>query len=89
METVLIILAIIGLLRLMSLFILVCVETYFRIKKIDIMGIKRTHGIYNISEWYLIPSFKFSFENGYFEPVIMWLNFEYYCCYSIDKDDEE
>ena len=53
------------------------------------MGIKRTHGIYKISECYIIPTFKASFTNGYFEPAFMWLWFEYYCCYSIDKDEDE
>ena len=89
MKILLIILSVIGLLRVVSLFILVCTEVYYKIKKVDIMGIKRTHGIYKISECYIIPTFKASFTNGYFEPAFMWLWFEYYCCYSIDKDEDE
>lgn len=89
MKILLIILSVIGLLRVVSLFILICVETYYKIKKIDIVGIRRSHGIYKTYEWYIIPTIKFSFTNGYFEPSFKWLKFEYYCCYSINKDDEE
>lgn len=87
MKIVLIILAIIGLLKLVSLFILFMVEIYCKIKGIDIIGIKRTHGIYTTGYFYIIPTIKLSYMNGYFEPTFDWLWFEYYCCYSLDKDE--
>ena len=89
MKILLIILSVIGLLRVVSLFILVCTEAYYKIKKIGIAGIKRVHGIYKTSECYIIPTFKVSFTNGYFEPCFKWLWFEYYCCYNIDKYEDE
>lgn len=87
MKIILIILAIIGLLKLVSLFILCIVEIYCRIKDISIIGIKRVHGIYKDSYFYIIPTIRISYINNYFECTFNWLWFQYYCCYSIDEDE--
>ena len=89
MKILLIILSIIGLLKLVSLFILCCIEIYHRIVKIDINGIKKHYGIYNDGQWYIIPTISFSKEGKYFELMMYWLCFQYYSSYIIDKDEEE
>lgn len=46
MEILLIILSIIGLLKLVSLFILCGIEIYHKIKDIDIDGVRKDSGVY-------------------------------------------
>lgn len=90
MKEILIILSIIGLLKLVSLFILCIIEIYHRIIKVDINGVTRQCGIYkNNDGWYIIPTIKVSKYSNYFEITIEWLCFQYYSCYNIDKDEEE
>ena len=87
MKILLIILSIIGLLKLVSLFILWVIETYYRIIKVDINGITKQYGIYKEDTWYIIPTIKICKCNKYFEISIEWLCFQYYSSYNIDKDD--
>ena len=89
MKILLIILSIIGLLKLVSLFILCCIEIYHYIVKVDINGITKEYGIYNNDMWYIIPTISFSKCGKYFEFMIYWLCFQYYSSYKIDKDEEE
>lgn len=88
MEILIIVLCIIGLLKLVSLFILYVIETYYRIIKISINGIRKDYGIYKDIEWYLIPTIYFTKSSKYFELSVCFLYFKYYCAYSINKDDE-
>ena len=89
MKILLIILSIIGLLKLVSLFITFVIETYYRIVKVDINGITKQYGIYKDSQWYFIPTISFSKTNKYFEIMFYWLCFQYYSSYNIDKDEDE
>jgi hypothetical protein len=89
MKIVFIILSIIGLLKLVSLFILFIIETYYRIIDVSINGITKHYGIYKDDQWYFIPTISFSKTNKYFEIMIYWLYFQYYSSYKIDKDEEE
>lgn len=89
MIKILIILSIIGLLKLVSLFILCVIEIYYRIIKKDINGIIKDYGIYKDDSWYIIPTIRVSKCNKYFEIIVEWLCFQYYSCYNIDKDDNE
>ena len=89
MTILLIILSIIGLLKLVSLFILCVIEIYYRIRKININGIDKSYGVYKDDSWYIIPTIKVSKYNNYFDIVIQWLWFQYYSSYKVDKDEEE
>ena len=87
MKTVLIILSIIGLLKLVSLFILCIIELYYRIVEISIDGVRRDSGIYKDDYWYIIPAIKVYKKDGYFDIVIEWLCFVYYNSYKVNKDE--
>lgn len=89
MKILLIILLIIGLLKLVSLFILCVIEIYYRSIKKDINGITKEYGIYKADSWYIIPTISFCESSKYFEIIAEWLCFQYYSCYNINKDDEE
>ena len=88
MKIFLIILSIIGLLKLVSLFILCIIEIYYRIIKVDIDGIDKQYGIYKDDGWYIIPTIRISKCGKYFEIMVEFLCFQYYISYKIDKDDE-
>jgi len=87
MKIFLIILSIIGLLKLVSLFILCVIEIYYRIIKKDINGIYKSYGIYKNDSWYIIPTIRISKCNQYFELMVEWLCFQYYSSYNINKDE--
>ena len=89
MKILLIILSIIGLLKLVSLFILCVIEIYYRIIKKDINSIDKSYGIYKDDSWYIIPTIRISKCNQYFELMVEWLCFQYYASYKVDKDEEE
>ena len=87
MKIVLIILSIIGLLKLVSLFILCVIELYCYVKDIPICDIRKTYGIYKDDSYYIIPTIRISKVNFSFELMIEWLCFQYYSCYTIRKDE--
>ena len=89
MKILIIILSIIGLLKLVSLFILCIIETYYYIIKKDINGIDKSYGIYKGDIWFIIPTIRISKCGQYFEIMVDWLCFQYYSSYKIDKDEEE
>ena len=89
MKILLIIFAIIGLLKLVSLFILCIIEIYYCIIKVDINSITKKYGMYKDDSWYIIPTIRFCKCNKYFEIIVEWLCFQYYSCYNINKDDDE
>ena len=89
MKILLIILSIIGLLKLVSLFILCVIEIYYRIIKVDINGIDKSYGIYKDDSWYIIPTIRVSKVSQYFEIMVEWLCFQYYSSYKVDKGDDE
>ena len=89
MKILMIILSIIGLLKLVSLFILCVIEIYYHIIKENINGINKSYGIYKDDSWYIIPTIRVSKCNQYFEIMVEFLCFQYYSSYKIDKDEEE
>ena len=89
MKILIIILSIIGLLKLVSLFILFIIELYYRILGISIDGVRRDHGIYKGTDWYIIPTIYFTKSSKYLEVSTCFLCFRYYCAYSINDYDEE
>jgi hypothetical protein len=60
MKILLIILSIIGLLKLVSLFILCIIEVYNKIKGTDFIELEKVSGIYKSNELFIIPSIKVS-----------------------------
>lgn len=88
MKILLIILAIIGLLKLVSLFILCVVELYCHFKHINIEHIEKEYGLYKDDSFYLIPTISFHKGNVYFELMAYWLCFQYYSAYSIKKYED-
>lgn len=89
MKILLIILLIIGLLKLVSLFVLCVIEIYHLIVKVDIDGITKQYGIYKVDSWHIIPTIRISKIGKCLEIIVEWLCFQYYSCYNIDKDDDE
>ena len=89
MKILIIILSIIGLLKLVSLFILCIIEIYHSIVKVYINGVTKQYGAYKNDSWYIIPTISICKSGKYFEIIAEWLCFQYYSCYNIDKDDEE
>ena len=86
MKIILIILSIIGLLKLVSLFILCIIEVYNKIKGIDIIELEKVSGIYTGSELFIIPSIKISLYGNSprrFDFSILWFNLEYYSSYCL------
>lgn len=88
MKIFLIILAIIGLLKLVSLFVLCAIELYCHFKHINIDNIEKEYGLYKDDIFYLIPTISFSKGNVYFELMACWLCFQYYSAYSIKKYED-
>ena len=88
MKISLIILAIIGLLKLVSLFILCAIELYCHFNHININNIEKEYGLYKDDIFYLIPTISFSKGNVYFELMACWLCFQYYSAYSIKKYED-
>ena len=89
MKILLIVLSIIGLLKLVSLFILCVIEIYYHIIKTYINGITKQYGIYKDDSWYIIPTIRVAKYNRYFDIMINFLCFQYYNSYSISNDEEE
>lgn len=86
MKIILIILSIIGLLKLVSLFILCVIEVYNKIKGTDFVELEKVSGIYKASELIIIPSIKLSLYGNSpkrFDFSILWFNLEYYSSYCL------
>ena len=88
MKIILIVLAIIGLLKLVSLFVLCAIELYCHFKHININNIQKEYGLYKDDSFYLIPTVSFSKGKVYFELMAYWLCFQYYSAYSIKKYED-
>lgn len=85
MKILIIILAIIGLLKVISLFILCIIKLYNKILSTSFDSIEKTYAINTVNEFNLTPSIKLSFtkELKFFEIIVSFLNIEYYSCYSL------
>ena len=90
MKILLIILSIIGLLKLVSLFILICIEFVCKITKKDFLEIEKTYSIYNYNDFInLFPTISFAICGGYFEIWFQWFNIRYYAAYKIKYYSDE
>lgn len=89
MKILIIILSIIGLLKIVDLLTLCVIEIYYRIIKIDIDGVNKSSGIFKNDIWYIIPTIGISKVGEYLEIQALFLCFQYYTSYKIDKGDEQ
>ena len=88
MKIILIILAIIGLLKLVSLFILLMSQLYYHIKGKQSIELHRDSLFYfSMENFYIIPTVKI-YNSTYLEIEIYWLGVEYYQAYKMEFEDE-
>lgn len=90
MKIALIILAIIGLLKLVSLFILCIIEVYNRIKGTKYIEIEKVYGIYKPEGFYIIPTIKCDIYGDSpvrFDLSFIWFKLEYYSSYCLKYED--
>lgn len=88
MKILLIILSVIGLLKLVSLFILCVVKLYCHFNHINIDYIEKEYNVYKNDTFYLIPTIGLAKGKIYFELTASWLCFQYYSAYSIKKYED-
>lgn len=90
MNIILIILSIIGLLKLVSLFILALLQIYHYIKGNKVVEAHRDSCFYIESNFYILPTIAISHTSRYFEIMFHWLKLEYYeaICLDFEKDEE-
>lgn len=89
MKTILIILAIIGLLKLVSLFIMVYIEIKFKLKPDGYIELEKTYGVFKTEYFYIIPTIAFNKCGKYFEVSFRWLIFDYYSAYKLKYEEDE
>lgn len=92
MKVVLIILAIIGLLKLVSLFILCIIEVYNKLKDTKYLEVNKTYSIYKPEDFYIIPTITCSVYGNHptrFDISFIWLKLKYYSSYCLTYEDDE
>ena len=90
MKILIIILSIIGLLKLVSLFILALLQIYYYIKGNNVIEAHRDSCFYIGDSFYILPTIAISYTSKYFEIMFHWLKFEYYeaTCLEFENDKE-
>ena len=90
MKILLIILSIIGLLKLVSLFILALLQIYHYIKGNKAVEAHRDSCFYIEDSFYILPTISISYTGKYFEIMFHWLKFAYYeaICLEFENDKE-
>lgn len=88
MKIILITLAIIGFLKLVSLFILCIIELYNKIKGTDFIEIHKEYGIYKSSTFCIIPTIEIHCCSCV-EITFKWLCFQYYNFYKLIYEKDE
>ena len=88
MNTILIILSFIGLLKLVSLFILAILSIKWH-KNNKNYGLHKLSNMYKDDSWYIIPTITIDKGDRYFEVITYWLCFVYYTDYYIKDYDKK
>jgi hypothetical protein len=90
MKIILITLAIIGSLKLLSLFILALLQIYYYRKGNKVIEAHRDSCFYIEDNFYIFPTIAISHIGKYFEIMFRWLKFEYYetTCLEFENDKE-
>lgn len=89
MIILLIILSIIGLLKLVSLFILALIQICCYIKGNKVFEAHRDSCFLIDDAFYIFPTIAIADTNKYFEIIFHWLKFEYYEATCLEFEDEE
>ena len=89
MKIILITLAVIGSLKLVSLFILALLQIYYYIKCNKVIETHRDSCFYIADSFYILPTVTISYTTKYFEIVFYWLKFEYYEATCIEFENNE
>lgn len=93
MKVIIIILAVLGLCKVISFLITCFIEIYYKIYRHyrpiskEYIQLERNSGIYKTEYFFIIPAISFNFIGG-FEYGIKFLNFEYYVFYKLEFDDD-
>ena len=85
----LIILAVIGLLKLVSLFILIVLQLYNKLKGNPICTANKDYCFYITDSFYVIPTIEITKAGKYFEIAFYWLKFQYYEATKFEYEKEE
>ena len=89
MKIVLITLVIIGLLKLVSLFILALLQIYYYVKGNKVVEAHRDSCFYIEENFYIIPTIAFSHTGRHYEIMFHWLKFEYYEATALEFENDE
>ena len=89
MKILLIILLIIGLLKLLSLFILALLQIYYYVKGNKVIEAHRDSCFYIEENFYIIPTIAVSHTGKYYEIMFHWLKFEYYEATTLEFENDE
>ena len=89
MKIVLITLAIIGSIKLLSLFILALLQIYYYIKGNKVVEAHRDSCFYIEENFYIIPTIAVSHTSKYYEIIFHWLKFEYYEATAFEFENDE
>ena len=89
MKIVLITLAIIGSIKLSSLFILALLQIYYYIKGNKVVEAHRDSCFYIEENFYIIPTIAVSHTGKYYEIIFHWLKFEYYEATALEFENDE
>ena len=89
MKILIIILSIIGLLKLVSLFILALLQIYYYIKDNKAVEAHRDSCFYIDYNFYILPTISISYTGKYFEIMFHWLKFEYYEVTNLEFENDK
>ena len=89
MKILIITLFIIGLLKLVSLFILALLQIYYYIKGNKVVEAHRDSCFYIEENFYIIPTIAVSHTGKYYEIIFHWLKFEYYEATALEFENDE
>ena len=89
MKILIITLSIIGLLKLVSLFILALLQIYHYIKGNKAVEAHRDSCFYIEDSFYILPTISISYTGKYFEIMFHWLKFEYYEVTNLEFENDK
>ena len=89
MKILLIVLSIIGLLKLVSLFILALLQIYYYIKGNKVVEAHRDFVFCFDETFYIIPTIDVSYCAKYFTVAFHWLKLDYYESTKLEFENEE
>ena len=89
MQILIITLSIIGLLKLVSLFILAILQIYYYIKGNKAVEAHRDSCFYIEDNFYILPTISISYTGKYFEIMFHWLKLEYYEVTNLEFENDK